>query len=262
MYQQELIAQEKFLRRVLNDLEITQSQKDSLLRSRDNVRSCIFNNIGGRKSMFMAGSFKKDTMIRQHYDLDMFIIWTPGYMTVRELFYEVEKTLSTKWNRIEKKKVGWRIPYTDDFHVDVVPTVQDTRDSGYSYLYNCYKNSKLRTSMEKPIKEIDKYNRREVIKLLKLWKYRRQVPIKSFLLEILTHLACFNVSRKHLSVQLENGLEYIANNIVDSTFYDPANPDNIITVDLTQRERYKIKNKAYNALNREYWGELFQKIRY
>lgn len=210
----------------------------------------------------MAGSFKKDTMIRQHYDLDMFIIWSPGYMTIKELFYKVENALRTKWNRIEKKNVGWRIPYTKDFHIDVVPTVLDPRDSNYSYLYNCYENSKLRTSMERHIREIDKYNRREVIKLLKLWKYRREVPLKSFLLEILTHLSCFNVTRKYISIQLENVLEHIANNMVEGTFYDPANPYNIITVDLTQRERYEIKDKAYNALNRENWGQLFQKIRY
>lgn len=65
---------EEFLRTVLNGLEPPQSQVDSLLRLRDSVRSCIFDNIGGKKSMFMAGSFKKKTMIKRHYDLDMFII--------------------------------------------------------------------------------------------------------------------------------------------------------------------------------------------
>ncbi|MBA7516414.1 hypothetical protein ES705_08462 [subsurface metagenome] len=255
---------EGFLRTVLNGLEPPQSQIDSLLRLRDNVRSCIFDNIGGRKRMFMAGSFKKKTMIKRHYDLDMFIIWSPGFIPLedlKDLFYIVKDALNSKWRRIEKKRVGWRIPYENEFHVDVIPSIEDKYDSDYSYLYNCYDNIKLRTSMQVHTEQIEKYNRRDVIKLLKLWKYRRDVPIKTFLLEIITHLACFNVTRDSLSIQLEKVLEFITNNIVENDFYDPANGDNIISADLTRREKYKIRNKANKALNREYWGQIFQNIR-
>jgi len=252
---------EEFLRTVLNDLEPTQSQVDSLLRLRNNIRSCIFEHIGGKKSMFMAGSFKKDTMIKQHYDLDMFIIWTPGFMPLKDLFYEVEQALNSKWKLIKKKRVGWRIPYENEFHVDVIPSIQDIHESDYSYLYNCYKKKKLKTSMSIHIEQIEKYNRRDVIKLLKLWKYRRNVPIKTFLLEIMTHLACFNVTRRSLSVQLEKVFEYITNNIVENDFYDPANKDNIISEDISLQEKYKIRDKAYKALKRKYWGQIFEKSR-
>jgi len=255
---------EEFLRTVLNDLEPLQSQIDSLLRLRDNIRSCIFDNIGGRKSMFMAGSFKKKTMIKRHYDLDMFIIWAPGFIPLNEiedLFYMVKDALKSRWRRIEKKRVGWRIPYENEFHVDVIPSIEDENDSNYSYLYNCYENTRLRTSMLIHMEHIERYNRRNVIKLLKLWKYRRDVQIKTFLLEIMTHLACYDVTRDSLSEQLEAVFEYIANNIVNKEFYDPANRDNIISADLTRREKYEIRDKAYKALNRENWGQIFQKIK-
>jgi len=112
------------------------------------------------------------------------------------------------------------------------------------------------------MEQIDKYERRDVIKLLKLWKYRRKVPIKTFLLEVIAHLACYNVTRKSLSDQLEAVFEFIAENIVNRTFYDPANNNNIITNNLTLEEKYEIRNKANNALNREFWGQIFQNIRY
>ncbi|HEC37512.1 hypothetical protein LCGC14_0975420 [marine sediment metagenome] len=252
---------EEFLRTVLNDLEPPQSQVDSLLRLRDNIRSCIFEHIGGEKSMFMAGSFKKDTMIRQHYDLDMFIIWTSEFMPLKDLFYEVKRALlNFKWKRLEKKRVGWRIPYENEFHVDVIPSVQDTHESEYSYLYNCFRKKRLKTSMQKHIEEIEKYDRRDVIKLLKLWKFRREVPIKTFLLEIITHLACYNVTRDSLSIQLKTIFEYILNNIVNKEFYDPANRDNIISEDLTRSEKYEIRDKVYKALNCIYWGQIFENI--
>ena len=256
---------EEFLRTVLNGLEPPQSQVDSLLRLRDSVRSCIFDNIGGKKSMFMAGSFKKKTMIKRHYDLDMFIIWSPGFVLLKDLkdlFYSVKEALNSKWKRIEKKRVGWRIPYENEFHVDIIPSIQDIYEPEYSYLYNCYENTKLRTSMQVHIEHIERCNRRDVIKLLKLWKYRQDVPIKTFLLEIITHLACYDVTRESLSVQLEKVLEYISNNIVNKEFYDPANKNNIITGDLTHSEKKEIRDKAYKALNREYWGQIFKNIRF
>jgi hypothetical protein len=256
---------EDFLRTVLNDLEPPQSQVDSLLRLRDNVRSCIYDNMGGKKSMFMAGSFKKKTMIKRHYDLDMFIIWKPEFIPlnkIEDLFYMVRDALNTKWNRIWKKRVGWRIPYENEFHVDVIPSIEDENDSNFSYLYNCYENTTLRTSMQVHMEQIEKYDRRDVIKLLKLWKYRRDVPIKTFLLEVMTHLACYDVTRESLSDQLKAAFEFIAENIVNRTFYDPANSNNIITNNLTHEEKYEIRDKANNALNREYWGQIFQNIRY
>ena len=255
---------EEFLRTVLIGLEPPQSQVDSLLRLRDNVRSCIFDNIGGRKSMFMSGSFKKKTMIKRHYDLDMVIIWSPEFKPLKDLkdlFYTVKDALNSKWKRIEKKRVGWRIPYENEFHVDVIPTIQDIYDSEYSYLYNCYEKTKLRTSMKIHMEHIERHNRRDVIKLLKLWKYRQDVPIKTFLLEIMIHLACYEVNRESLSDQLEAVFEYIANNIVNKEFYDPANRDNIISADLTRREKNEIRDKAHKALNREYWGQIFKNIR-
>ena len=120
---------------------------------------------------------------------------------------------------------------------------------------------KLRTSMKVHIEHIERYNRRDVIKLLKLWKYHRKVPIKTFLLEIMTHLACYGVTRDSLSIQLETVLEFITTNIVESDFYDPANRDNIITDDLTLQEKLEIRDKAYQALNRKFWGQTFEKIK-
>lgn len=256
---------EEFLRTVLNNLEPPQSQVDSLLRLRDNVRSCIYDNMGGKKSVYMAGSFKKKTMIKRHYDLDMFIIWEPEFIPLNEiedLFYMVKDALNTKWKRIWKKRVGWRIPYENEFHVDVIPSIEDDNDSNFSHLYNCYEKTTLRTSMQVHMEQIEKYNRRDVIKLLKLWKYRRKVPIKTFLLEVITRLACYNVTRDSLSEQLEAVFEYIAKNIVNNSFYDPANKNNIISADLTRDDKLEIRNKAINALNREFWGQKFQNIRY
>ncbi|MHA2009720.1 MAG: hypothetical protein ACXADW_05985 [Candidatus Hodarchaeales archaeon] len=252
---------EEFLKKVLNGLDPTRSQVKSLLKLRNRIRSCVFKNIGGNPSIFIAGSFKKKTMIKQHYDLDMFLIWSPEFMPLKVLFYEIERALNSNWKIIEQKRVGWRIPYENQFHADVIPAIQDSYEPDYSYLYNCYENTELRTSMQIHMKHIERYNCRDIIKLLKLWKYRRDVPIKTFLLEIMTHLASYNVTSESLSDQLEAVFEYITINIVKKEFYDPANRDNIISADLTHRERYEIRDKANQALKRKNWGQIFENFR-
>jgi len=254
------MSDEEFLREILSNIDPTKNQVDSLLRLRNRVRSCIIDGIGGHPSLFMAGSFKKKTMIKQHYDLDMFIIWPPDFSSLKNLFYEVGNVLKSKWTKIERKKVGWRIPYGNEFHVDIIPSVQDKYNPGFSILYNCYLKEKLKTSMSVHVEQIEKYDRINVIKLLKLWKFRRRVPIKTFLLEIMTHLACYNLQQESLSIQLETVLLYIARNIGQHEFYDPANHENIITEDLTHPEKEEIRKKAYNAYNRNYWGEIFRNI--
>ena len=251
---------EEFLRKVLENNQPTESQISSMLKLRDRVRKCISTEIGGNFSMFMAGSFKKRTMIKQYYDLDMFIIWPTGFRPLLHLYYNTRDALLSNWAIIENTRVGWRIPYTNEFHVDVIPTVADNNDSGYSYLYNSQTNTILRTSMSIHMNEIDKYDRRDVIMLLKLWKIRRKVPIKTFLLEIIVHLACFNVTRSSLSAQLDTTFSYLSQNIVNKEFFDPANRANIISDDLIMEEKYEIRDKAYEAFNRDYWGKIFKNI--
>ncbi|MCF2140416.1 MAG: hypothetical protein K9W44_10230 [Candidatus Lokiarchaeota archaeon] len=252
---------EEFLNKVLRNSHPAQSQIDSMLKLRDRIRRCINDSIGGHPSMFMAGSFKKNTWIKEYHDLDMFLIWEPNFGDIKKIFYQVEDALHLEWNKIIKKKVAWCLPYNKTFHVDIVPSVQDSHDPDYSYLYNSETEQYLRTSLNRHINEIEKYNRRDVIRLLKLWKFRKNVPISTFLLEIMVHLACWNITRTSLSIQLETCLEYIARNICDREYYDPANKQNIVTDNLTSREKKEIEQKAYQALNRTYWGEIFKKQR-
>lgn len=254
------MSEENFLRKVLRNSKPVQSQVDSMLLLRDRIRKCLNNSIGGHPSMFMAGSFKKNTWIKDYHDLDMFIIWESDFGEIKDIFYQVEDALHIEWNNIIKKKVAWRLPYNNTFHVDIVPSVQDPYDPNYSYLYNSNTNQYLRTSLSRHINEIEKYDRRDVIRLLKLWKFRKNVPISTFLLEIMVHLACWNITRSSLSVQLETCLEYIARNICDRDFYDPANKQNIVSDNLTFEEKEEIEQKANQALNRSYWGEIFRKI--
>ncbi|WP_371804008.1 nucleotidyltransferase [Candidatus Lokiarchaeum ossiferum] len=250
---------EDFLHKVLRNSNPTQSQIDSMLRLRDRIRRCVNENIGGHPSMYMAGSFKKNTWIKEYHDLDMFLIWKSDFGDIKDIFYQTKDALNIEWNKVYKKKVAWRLPYSKTFHVDVVPSVQDDKNLDYSYLYNSEMDQYLRTSLNHHISEIEKYNRREVIRLLKLWKFRKSVPISTFLLEIMVHLACWNVTRSSLSLQLETCLEYIAHNICDQEYYDPANKQNIVSDNLTFKEKKEIEQKAYQALNRTYWGEIFRK---
>ena len=69
-------------------------------------------------------------------------------------------------------------------------------------------------------------------------------------------------NKSYYKLELHTVFEYIAENIVKNSFYDPANKNNIIPADLTRDDKLEIRNKAINALNREFWGQIFQYIRY
>ena len=53
---------------------------------------------------------------------------------------------------------------------------------------------------------------------------------------------------------------YLRNDIQNVRIEDPLNSNNIISDDLSLFEKYEIRDKAYQALKRRYWGQIFENI--
>ncbi len=68
---------------------------------------------------------------------------------------------------------------------------------------------------------------------------------------------CKDLPRKELEPQLGGALKYISDNITKIRLEDPANPQNIISDDLTKEEKNRIRNLANQALNAKNWNQVF-----
>ncbi len=252
------ISNENYLRELLATQNLTKNQIENLKNQRDAIVEDVVNEIGGNPTLFNAGSYAKGTMIQVSYDLDIVLYWANNFRySPRNLYNEIGSVLQSKGRNPKSKKVGWEIPFQGDFHIDVIPGKKILNKPNYAYLYNTNTNNRFQSSVKKHVSFVKKANRQSVIKLMKLWKKRKSVPIKTFILEYMIIEGCKRVSRNTLEPQIGAAFEYIEENITTKRILDPANSQNIISDDITQEEKNRIRRLAIQALDADSWSKVF-----
>jgi hypothetical protein len=125
-------------------------------------------------------------------------------------------------------------------------------------LYRTDTGTTLKTSLKRHLDRVRNSNRREAIRLMKLWRERRGVPFrKSLLLEVMTIAGCSGVALDDLGAQVRAALVYIRDNIARGNVADPANSNNSLSDDLDYSARQVIRAAAATAAAAQNWGPVF-----
>ncbi|KKN47375.1 hypothetical protein LCGC14_0663680 [marine sediment metagenome] len=177
--------------------------------------------------------------------------------TLKNIYKSVGSVLQRNWDYVHKKKVGWELPFKGDFHIDVIPGKYSSTDNTYAYLYNKESGGRFQTSIEIQVNYVKNSKRQDTIRLMKLWKKIKSVPIKTFILEHMTIEGCKGISRNTLEPQLNAVFEYLENNVTTKKISDPANSQNIISNDITAEEKNRIRRLSTKALDAESWSQVF-----
>lgn len=237
---------------------MTRNQIENLKYQRDTIVEIIEDEIGDSPTLLNAGSYAKGTMIQASYDLDIVLYWAHDFRyNPQNLYIEVGGILQSIGRQPISKRVGWEIPFPGDFHIDVIPGKKILNRPDYAYLFNSELENRFRTNVKKQVNYVRRSGRQEVIKLLKLWKKRKNVPIKTFILENLIIEGCRGMERSFIEPQLIRALEYISNNILAKQVVDVANSNNIVSKNLSIELKHRIKNLADSALDATYWREVY-----
>ena len=202
-------------------------------------------------------------MIKAQYDLDLVMYWphTATY-SIQGIYDAVGQLLKKHWKIVKTKTVAWELPFQGGFHIDVIPG--RALDSQY-YEANLYRTDKgnkgttLKTSLKKHIDTVRNSGRADAIRLMKLWRVRKNVPFKkSFLLELMTIDGCKGKQSDDLDGQMIAALKYVQDNIKTCSVSDPANSNNSLSDDLDASARAAIYQRADEAIKASYWSEVFQ----
>jgi hypothetical protein len=97
-------------------------------------------------------------------------------------------------------------------------------------------------------------NRLDEIRVIKLWRNQKNMDFPSFYLEMAV-IEALKYSRSTLSQNVVKALEYLRDTFITARFVDPANTNNIISDDLTMRERAMIASAASVALSKT-WSDV------
>lgn len=251
------MSNQEYLQSLLNNNDLSDTELNALRNERELIEKAL-SVLQGSPRFYYGGSFGKKTIVKAHYDLDIVVYWPNdcGY-SLEGISTAVGDILKKKYQFVSRKKVSWQLPFQGGFHIDVVPGRAIDAAFYEANLYRSDNGSSLKTSIKKHIDTVRGSGRRDVIRLMKLWKIKRNVPLKSFPLELLTIDGTKGASFDNLERQLLMSLAYVRDNILTVKILDPANGNNDLTDDLTSYERTNIKALAQAALDARFWSDVF-----
>ncbi len=252
------MTNECYFRSLLSSQDLTATDVAALqgLRSKIEGQLSVFE---GSPRFYYAGSYGKDTVIKANYDLDIVMYWPHdvGY-TLKGIFDAVGTKLKEHWTVVRPKTVAWTLPFDGGFHVDVVPGRALDATFRYANLYRTDTGTSLQTSIKVHIENVRRSGRRDLIRLMKLWKVRRGVPIKSFVLELMAIAGAAGHTKADLEPQLMAAFIYVRDRIGSAAAVDPANSNNDLASSITASERSQVQLAAAAAIRAQSWRDVFE----
>lgn len=221
-----------YLEKVLESQTLAEDSDElkKLRERRDEVEGHLRDAFGSSPKIRYGGSHAKRTLVKDSYDLDLVCYFqrdddTPGD-TLEDIYNNVKAELA-KHYIVEPKTSALRIKSLDkvDFHVDVVPGRFVDEDSDDVFLYRASGDKcRLKTNIETHISHVKDSGVTDAIKLMKIWRTRNGVPLKTFVLELLT-IEVLDGSTAAIDTQLRTVLEKLRDDPEDISMKDPANPN-------------------------------------
>lgn len=199
-----------------------------------NVQEVINKAFDGKPTIRYAGSYKKNTMVKSNYDLDIVCYFKhddeSAGKNLEEIFNNVQSALSDKYFVFQKKS-ALRLQGKEDrldFHIDVVPGrfVDDSETDCFLHQTSGDKNW-LKTNLDKHIEHIGGSGLTDTIKLVKIWRNTSRINVKTFVLELLVVKILGSYKDKDgLEKCLKTFFEKMAAGLKDVAVEDPANSGN------------------------------------
>lgn len=247
----------------------SQEMKD-LQWHRENVRKILRAAYGNVSVIREGGSKAKGTMIKDAYDLDMTCYFprddNTAAETLKEIYENVSKVLGKEYTVIPK---GCAARLMDPegktyFHVDAVPGRFVDGDDGDVFLYpSSGDKERLKTNLDVHIAYVRDSGFVDAIRLIKLWRERNGMQVKTFVLELLT-IKLLQDTKKKLDGQLLHVWEQLRDRAQDLSIEDPANPEgNDLSDCFSDAVKMRLSSVALTTLQLikdSGWEDVFGKL--
>ena len=244
----------EYLEELLETQRLAPEIEDAIRARRAEIQSLLQPNWPSAPRFYYGGSFAKKTAIAAQFDLDV-VIYFPAATAAapRALYDTVEQRLRRAGHTVLRHNVALRLQYTPGWHIDVVPgrALDDTYL--YADLWASESGATRQTSLKTHI-ALAREGDRDVVRLLKLWRYRNLVPVGSFVLELAAARALQGF-HGGLDDRFARVLEFLT--AMESVrLVDPANSANIVTNDLEWPRKHAIAEAAKKALAAPTWQHV------
>ncbi len=200
------------------------------LRShRDDVEEVLRKEFGSLPTIRYAGSYSKRTLIKDSYDLDMACYFPrdddDAGGTLKQIYENVKAALAKEY-AIEAKASALRLRGRDmvNFFIDAVPGrfVDDNASDAFLHQSGVEKE-RMKTNLDTHISYIKGSGVTDAIKVMKYWRTRHSLSLKTFVLELAV-IDILKASMDAIDEQVTAVLEEFRDKADKITVEDPANP--------------------------------------
>lgn len=226
----------------------TSPEAKAMQGTRATIEAALREKFGDAPKIYWAGSYGKHTMVRRSYDIDIVFYYPHDTTTsVEQINSDVEAALLANPWRVDPQDVSLRLyAKSGEYHIDVVPgrAIDDTFK--HAMLWQRRSRSQLQTSVKVHTDAVSA--RRDIVKLMKLWKLKHGVDLKTFLLELSVLEGVKGKSTTDLEVQMIAALTWLRDQLPGARLVDPANSANVVSTNITATQRFAVSQAARNSL--------------
>jgi len=250
------MTNEQYLHAVLASQDLTEAAKSDLLERRAEIESFLRKELGAAKvSIRWAGSWAKQTMIRESYDADLVVYVhhdeTALGESLEDIYEWVENRLIKAYSIYEKSSAirvlnSTTAAYT---HVDIVPGrfFDDTKGDAWLHRTDGDK-MRFKTNLDTHVQSVRHSQHRELARLLKYWFVRHGISCKSFVIELLAVKLGTDSGSNNLVEKFCYVMEQFADSEVQLQIWDPANPNGNDLSDYVESVRSPIQYFATQSI--------------
>jgi hypothetical protein len=184
---------EEYLRKIIQNQYVPDEEWEFMKGYIEEIEELIdrIGEIRLKPEIVEAGSRKKGTIIRDSYDLDL-VLYFPNNMNqeLEDIAPILLNEFKEYYDNVIQKKIAITInfpnkkyPNVQNFHIDIVPARLLRGTDKLVWVYQWNKGEVIKSSVQKHIDDVQNFQRKDILKLLKLWRFRNNGSFSGFILE-------------------------------------------------------------------------------
>jgi hypothetical protein len=206
------------------------------------------------RGITISGAYAKNTAINLCSHVDVLVVLNPiPGAEIKSLFWRLFEFLTDQNLKASTREVSVRVP-CKKLQVDVIPSYREGRSG--NILFNKRSGEAVQTDVAQHIHLVGNSGRQQEICAIKIWRERNGLEFPSFLLELATLRALENERFGQLAENIHCVLRYLGSKFEQAVICDPANSDNIVSKDLSEKAKKSIAKAARDAMYQENWEKI------
>ena len=203
----------------------------------------------------LSGAYAKNTAVGVSSDVDVLVTLSPiAGIEINNLFWKLFEYLMEQNLQPRSRNVSVQVE-VNGLRLDLIPAYRD-QGASIDILYNKKSGKEVQTEVARHVQLIANSGRQQEICAFKIWRERNKLEFPSLLLELTVLRALGSENFGQLADNIENVLRFLGNRFEEAIMRDPANSKNVISNDLSEKEKKAIAKAARDALYEENWKKF------